>query len=230
MSLSFYREAHFAYTGGDCMQSVSNQAKERTAIGNLPVVNNFRRVIETCDMSLMNKELYQFLNLYCGFIAHYNIHGFKNTYAAPRDFADVFIRHFDRNHRYFCGNYSCHDEPYQNTGASKAEIKRELFRIVDRHKDTITKWVDGVERDRRHAAFEILKNEFEADIQKVRMECELCGESIELEIKRNGRDVNSLENLCCLFCGQHIRMNQTGGKNYVEHTIERETGKNSEAL
>jgi hypothetical protein len=62
------------------------------------------------------------------------------------------------------------------------------------------------------------------------MECELCGESIELEIKRNGRDENSLENLCCLFCGQPIRMNQTGGKNYVEHTIERETGKNSEAL
>jgi len=201
------------------MQSVSSQTAGRTTIGNLAVVNNFRRVIETRNMSLMNKELYQFLNLYCGFIAHYNIHGFRDTYAAPRDFTDVFIRHFDRNHRYFCGNYNCHDELYQNTGVTKAEIKQEFFRIVDRHKDTTTKWADGVEKDRRHAAFQVLKSEFEADIQNVRMECELCGESIELKINRNARDQHSLENLCCLFCGQPIRMNQTGGKNYVEHTI-----------
>ena len=212
------------------MQSVSSQATERTAIGSLPVVNNFRRVIEARNMSLMNKELYQFLNLYCGFIAHYNIHGFRETYAAPRDFADVFIRHFDRNHRYFCGNYTCHDEPYQNTGFTKAEIKEELFRIVDRHKDTITKWADGVERERRYAAFQVLKSEFEADVRNVHMECELCGESIELKIKRNGGDQQSLENLCCLFCGQPIRMNQKGGENYVEHTIERETGENTQAL
>ena len=212
------------------MQSVSSQAKERTAISSLPGVNNFRRVIEARNMSLMNKELYQFLNLYCGFIAHYNIHGFRETYAAPRDFADVFIRHFDRSHRYFCGNYPCHDEPYQNTGFTKAEIKEELFRIVDRHKDTITKWADGVERDRRYAAFQVLKSEFEADLRNVHMQCELCGESIELKIKSNGRDQHSIENLCCLFCGQPIRMNQKGGEHYVEHTIERETGENTQAL
>jgi len=58
------------------MQNLSSQTTERTAIGNLAVVNNFRRIIETRNMSLMNKELYQFLNLYCGFIAHYNIQGF----------------------------------------------------------------------------------------------------------------------------------------------------------
>ena len=212
------------------MQSVSSQATERTAIGSLSVVNNFRRVIEARDMSLMNKELYQFLNLYCGFIAHYNIHGFRETYAAPRGFADVFIRHFDRNHRYFCGNYPCHEEPYQNTGFTKAEIKQEFFRIVDRHKEAITKWADGVERDRRYAAFQVLKSEFEADVRNVHMECELCGESIELKIRKNGRDQHSLENLCCLFCGQTISMKQIGGENYVEHTSEREIGENTEAL
>jgi hypothetical protein len=143
------------------MQSVSNQTIGKTGIGNLPVVRKFRKVIENRDMTLMDNQLYQFLNLYCGFIAHYNIHGFRGTYTAPRDFADVFIRHFDRDHRYFCGNYACHSEPYQNSGFTKAEIKQEFFRIVEEHKKAIGLWANGVERDKRYSLFQRLKDEFE---------------------------------------------------------------------
>jgi hypothetical protein len=137
------------------------QLTVQKAIGNVPVVRKFRQVIEKRDMSLMDKELYQFLNLYCGFIAHYNLYGFRETYAAPRDFADVFIRHFDQDHRYFCGNYTCHSEPYQDSGFTKAEIKQEFFRIVEEHKKTIGQWANGVERDKRYALFRRLKEEFE---------------------------------------------------------------------
>ena len=148
------------------MQSVSSHTIERReaakrVIETLPVVRNFRRVIEARDMSIMNKGLYQFLNLHCGFIAHYDIHGFRSTYTAPRDFADVFIRHFDRDHRYFCGNYACHSEPYQESGFTKAEIKQEFFRIVEEHKEAIGLWANGVERDKRYSLFQRLKNEFE---------------------------------------------------------------------
>ena len=143
------------------MQSVSSQTLAKTDIGNLPVVRKFRKVIENRDMSLMDNQLYQFLNLYCGFIAHYNIHGFRETYTAPRDFADVFIRHFDRDHRYFCGNYACHSEPYQDSGFTKAEIKQEFFRIVEEHKEAIGLWANGVERDKRYSLFQRLKDEFE---------------------------------------------------------------------
>ena len=143
------------------MQSVSSQITERTGIGNLPVVRKFRKVIESRDMGQMDKELYQFLNLHCGFIAHYNIHGFRETYASPGEFADVFIRHFDRNHRYFCGNYACHEELYQNTEFTKAEIKQEFFRIVEEHKEAIGGWANGVERDKRYTLFRKLKDEFE---------------------------------------------------------------------
>ena len=204
------------------MQSVSSQTTERTAIGNLPVVRKFRQVIESRDMNKMDKELYQFLNLYCGFIAHYNIQGFRETYTSPGEFADVFIRHFDHDHRYFCGNYACHEEPYQNTGFTKAEIKQEFFRIVDKHKEAIGRWADGVHRARRFAVFHSLKKEFEEPEQaerNIHMECELCGESIDFIIKPNGRDKQALGNLCCLFCGQPISMKQTGGENNVEHTI-----------
>lgn len=60
----------------------------------IPLIKNFKEVIENRNIDRMSKELYHFLTLYYGFIAHYDINGFKATYRAPRDFADVFIRHF----------------------------------------------------------------------------------------------------------------------------------------
>jgi len=128
------------------------------------VVRNFKQVIEERDMSLMNKELYQFLNLHCGFIAHYDINGFKAVYSPPKDFAEVFIRHFDREHRYFNGVYPCHEEPYKETGYTKAEIKREFYRIVDLHKDAISKWAEKKQRDERYAVYLMLKKEFEEEV------------------------------------------------------------------
>jgi len=50
----------------------------------IAVIKNFQEVIETKDIGRMTKELYEFLNLYCGFIAHYDINGFKATYKSPR--------------------------------------------------------------------------------------------------------------------------------------------------
>jgi len=196
------------------MQSTSNQSApptrnyylEEKPIGRLPVVKSFRKVIESRNMDQMTNELYDFLNLYCGFIAHYNIHGFRQAYAAPRDFADVFIRHFDREHRYFNGTYRCHEEPYGDTGFTKTEIKQEFFRIVDKHKEAISSWADGVERDRRYAAFRLLKNEFEGNERSVRMECEMCGGHIDVFIKQKSHNNRVLENPCCIFCGQPIHL------------------------
>ncbi len=53
---------------------IGNEKKRhRKPIGKLSVVRNFKKVIEARDIHLMKKELYEFLNLYCGFIAHYDI-------------------------------------------------------------------------------------------------------------------------------------------------------------
>ena len=125
------------------------------------VIKNFQEVIETRNIDKMNKELYQFLNLYCGFIAHYDINGFKATYRDPRDFTEVFIRHFDPQHRYYQGIYSCHQEPYKDTGLTKAEIKKEFERIVDQHKEEISHWAKDEQRKERYALYLKLKQEFE---------------------------------------------------------------------
>jgi len=162
MSLSFW-EAHLFY-GGALMQMALVKAPDRKPIGNLLVVRNFRQVIEARDISLMKRELYQFLNLYCGFIAHYDINGFKAVYSPAKHFAEVFIRHFDREHKYFNGAYPCHEEPYKETGYTKAEIKREFCRIVDLHKDAIGKWAEYKQRDERYAVYLVLKKEFEQEV------------------------------------------------------------------
>ena len=102
------------------MQMELIKPDSRKSIGKILVVRNFSKVVESRDINNMTKGLYEFLNLYCGFIAHYNIDGFKSVYSPPRDFSNIFIRHFDREHLYFNGIYPCHEEPYKDTGFTKA--------------------------------------------------------------------------------------------------------------
>jgi hypothetical protein len=136
----------------------------------IAVIKNFKEVIETRKIDRMNKELYQFLNFYCGFIAHYDINGFKATYQSPLDFAEAFIRHFDRNHPYFSQIYACHQESYKDTGLTKAQIKSEFEKIVSLHKDQISRWAREEQRNERYVLYLKLKQEFkggEQDDQRV---------------------------------------------------------------
>lgn len=131
----------------------------------IAIIKNFKEVIEARSIDKMNKELYQFFNLYCGFIAHYDINGFKDTYRNPRDFADTFIRHFDRNHPYFSQIYACHQESYKDTGLTKAQIKSEFEKIVSLHKDQISRWAREEQRNERYVLYLKLKQEFEGGEQ-----------------------------------------------------------------
>ena len=127
----------------------------------IPVIKNFQEVIENKNIGRMNKELYEFLNLYCGFIAHYDINGFRTTYKDPRYFAEVFIRHFDKEHRYYNGIYPCHESPYKETGMTKAQIKREFERIVNHYKKQIHAWAEEEQKKERYAIYLKLREEFE---------------------------------------------------------------------
>jgi hypothetical protein len=149
--------------GGNQMQMALMDIPERKPIGKLAVVRNFRRVIEARDINLMKPKLYDFLIMHCGFIAHFNIDGFKTTYRRPNDFAEVFIRHFDREHRYYHGIYACHREPYKDSGFTKAEIKQAFEEIVDLHKDRISRWARDRLGEERYSLYLSIKSEFEPD-------------------------------------------------------------------
>lgn len=59
---------------------------------------NFKQIIDTRDISKLNKTLYKHCHLHCGFIAHYNQHGFIAEYSG-QDFRR-FVENFDRNSKY----------------------------------------------------------------------------------------------------------------------------------
>jgi hypothetical protein len=49
------------------------------------VVNNIKNIIKTGDISKLKKSTYQFLYIMSGFIAHYDINGFKYHYENVSD-------------------------------------------------------------------------------------------------------------------------------------------------
>ena len=188
------------------MQMQLIEISDKKPVRTLYVVRNFRKVIESKDISNMTKELYDFLNLYCGFIAHYDINGFKSVYSPPKEFADVFIRHFDSNHRYFSNIYPCHEEPYKDTGFTKANIKREFSRIVDMHKESISKWAETKQRSERYAVFKILKEEFQGELKGLKINCEACGKNYDVRVQNEGQEFTDFKIICCIFCGQQIKL------------------------
>jgi len=188
------------------MRKPLDKSSNRKPISSLPVVRNFRKVIEARDINLMNKELYQFLNLYCDFITHYNINGFKANYSQSADFARVFIRHFDGDHEYYSPFYPYQSEPYKDTGFTKAEIKKEFCRIVDPLKDAISKWAEQRQRDKRYAAYLNLKSEFETETNGIEVICDTCGNEYEVTVRKEGEDVNDFGIICCLFCGHQVKL------------------------
>ena len=169
------------------------------------VIKNWERFIESgFERKYFTKRLYNHLIQHCSFIAHYDINGFKATYCHPKDFAGVFIRHFDREHRYFNGIYPCHEEPYRDTGYTKAEIKREFCRIVEIHKDSTAAWARQKQKDERYAVYLNLKKEFEP--QGLSLSCEACGNEYEVRVLKENEEFTDSGIICCLFCGQQIKL------------------------
>lgn len=50
------------------------------------IVNNVRKVLEQADIGLLRPQTYHFITLHMGFIAHYNLDGFKAEYRDLRLF------------------------------------------------------------------------------------------------------------------------------------------------
>ena len=188
------------------MESALMKTPDRKPIEKLHVVRNFSAVIEARDISLMKDELYQFLTLHCGFIAHFNINGFKAAYSHPKDFAGVFVCHFDRGHSYFCDTFRCDEEAYRDTGYTRAEIKEEFYRIVDTHIDSIVMWAESEQRRERLAAFGRLKEEFEGSLKGLKVRCDGCHASYEVKILKEGSSAGELGSLHCLFCASNISL------------------------
>jgi hypothetical protein len=95
------------------------------------VIDAFRRYLETDDAEKITKPLYGFLTSVCGFIAHYDLEGFRHTYPN----AHLLLK-FMAADRGLMGMLRCGQrlpERVYRDGMIDAEVCEELATLVERH-------------------------------------------------------------------------------------------------
>ena len=210
------------------MKKRASKIQNGRTINSLPVVRSFQKIIENRDIRHMTKELYQFFCLNCGFIAHFDIDGFKATYGYPKSFSEVFIRHFDKNHPYFCEIYEWHHKPYKDTDYTVAEIREEFIKIVDIHKNAIERWARLEQKAKRQAVCFKLKEEFAPEEERITVNCDACASRYEVKVELEGQAYSDFRIICCVFCGRQIKLQ--GGETNVEYAEQGKAFEDTEAL
>ena len=61
------------------------------------IVSSIRKVFETNDINHLTKSAYNFLSLSSGFIAHYNLLGFRDAYADVHDLKRELAQNYNSN-------------------------------------------------------------------------------------------------------------------------------------
>lgn len=113
------------------------------------VVRSIRRVLSNSNMEFLSKGAYDFLNLHCGYIAHYNHLGFVETYRDGMvGFVDQFLNQM------FGDGWDCwlnnpksylYDVSYK--GRLLADIIRELIPIFEQYRPAIVAAQEARERE-----------------------------------------------------------------------------------
>lgn len=101
------------------------------------VLRNIADVLANQDMNRLEKPAYQILNLHCGFIAHYDLEGFKAVY---RDHLDDFVGFFLASHLgqgwdTWLDNPKSYLYEVSYRGVMLHQIVRDLLAIFRRYKD-----------------------------------------------------------------------------------------------
>ena len=51
-----------------------------------------------------------------------------------------------------------------------------------------------------------LKEEFQDKLNAININCEACGENYDVQVKKEGQKFTDFGIICCLFCGQQIKL------------------------
>lgn len=96
------------------------------------IVNSFRRVFEQGDIDKLTKAAYNFIMLSSGFIAHYDINGFKSVYED----VDLFKQDILSNQRMNQWANFREGEPNYDYYMQKRDIYNHICRLI---KETVPK-------------------------------------------------------------------------------------------
>lgn len=118
--------------------TASNPARVFTIKGSgAGVVKDFERLLKTGDMTKLTPRLYHHLIQYSGFIAHYDIHGFRSEYAGrlvPLLHGELEdLRDIDRARR----RVDTRGSVYERDGLTAGEVNVRLCEIAIRLYDQV---------------------------------------------------------------------------------------------
>jgi len=116
----------------------------------------FKSVIEKRDINLMDKNLYEHLRLHCGYIAHYDINGFKAMYSEPKDFLQ------------FCENFLIQntDRISWRSMEEYADVLQAMIEVLEQHIDRIRKEVENHETEQELKLLRLLAAKHGVKIQE----------------------------------------------------------------
>ena len=127
---------------------------------NLPtVLRNFEKVLVEKDSSLIDKQLYELLMGYCGFIAHYNIHGFRETYRDLRDLISNLLREDSLGLVWYINNKSSFLYCTKYRGRYVADFVKGILDLARKYRDSVETHFAGVELMNKQLLAEQLADE-----------------------------------------------------------------------
>ena len=121
----------------------------------IAIAKNIKRVAEEKDINLLNKPAYQFIILKMGFIAHYDIFGFREVYKDLREFfsrlqTSEYSNDKDYNLRWADSqeNDSDFNKWYgEDNQKNTAWVIREIIRIAREYEEKINEYFDGKQKE-----------------------------------------------------------------------------------
>lgn len=99
---------------------------------NQRIIQTFKKCVNERSLESMNKNLYKHLYLYAGFIAHYNINGFRYEYDGFR-FLE-FVKHFLSPHFYLYLRPTTSDERDKQIAELNRQMQEYLSEQVEQIK------------------------------------------------------------------------------------------------
>lgn len=106
----------------------------------------FKRCVDNKSIEKMDKKLYHFFMHHCGFIAHYNLQGFRGTYEG-KDFTSWFENFANSNWMFFLG-----DDEY-------LLLKEECVKYAKQQASYVYEHFEREEHNRKILLFHELANE-----------------------------------------------------------------------
>lgn len=106
--------------------SLKNKMKAITPRQKSLILSSFRRVFSTGDIENLTNTAYKYIYLASGFIAHYNLYGFRDAY---RDISHLRADILDNARSNNWGNFRPSDKDYDYY-MSKADVYRGLVELA----------------------------------------------------------------------------------------------------